>query len=189
MIKPLIVGIGGTLRAGSTNKIALRIALEGAAEAGATTQVFCGEDLGLPFYDPKSPERTDKAKRLVDALRAAGGVIVASPGYHGGLSGIIKNAIDYIEDMAKDDRVYLADLPFGCISVAFGNQAAVAVLSNLRNIAHALRAYPTPYGAAIVGGPHIFANGACVDEDVASQLRMIGKQVTDMALRSLPIGA
>ncbi|HSY16275.1 MAG TPA: NADPH-dependent FMN reductase [Jatrophihabitantaceae bacterium] len=189
MIKPLVVGIGGTLRAGSTNELALRLALEAAAEAGATTQAFCGEDLGLPFYDPTSPERTDKAKNLVEALRAASGVIVASPGYHGGLSGIIKNAIDYIEDMAKDDRVYLEDLPFGCISVAFGSQAAVAVLSNLRNIAHALRAYPTPYGAAIVGGPKIFAEGACLDENVAGQLRLVGKQVTDMAIRSLRVAA
>jgi hypothetical protein len=75
------------------------------------------------------------------------------------------------------------------ISVAVDSQAAVAVSSNLRNIPHALRAYPTPYGAAIAGGPQIFGNGACVDEDVACRLRMIGNRVTDMAIRSLPVGA
>jgi FMN reductase len=85
--------------------------------------------------------------------------------------------------MAHDDRVYFDGLPFGCISVAYGSQAAVAVLSNLRGIAHALRAYPTPYGAAVVAGPEIFAHGGCIDPETNSRLRLIGTQVTEMALR------
>ena len=179
--EPLVTGVGGTVRAGSTSEIALRVALDGAQAAGARVRMFGAADLDLPFYDPKSPDRTSKALELVSALRASDGVIVASPGYHGALSGMIKNALDYIEDMAADPRAYLDGMPFGCIGVAHGSQAAVAVLTNLRGIAHALRAYPTPYGAAIVAGPRIFAGGACVDAQTTQRLRLIGTQVARMA--------
>jgi FMN reductase len=169
------------VRAGSTSEIALRVALDGAEAAGARVRMFGAAELGLPFYDPKSTYRTEQALELIGALRASDGVIVASPGYHGALSGMIKNALDYIEDMAGDARVYLDGLPFGCIGVAHGSQAAVAVLTNLRGIAHALRAYPTPYGAAVVASPRIFAGGACVDPETTSRLRLIGTQVARMA--------
>jgi FMN reductase len=179
--EPLVAGIGGTVRARSTSEIALRVALEGAHAAGARIRMFSAAELQLPFYDPKSPDRTEKARELIDTLRDADGVIVASPGYHGALSGMIKNALDYVEDMAGDPRVYLDGLPFGCIGVAHGSQAAVSVLTNLRSIAHALRAYPTPYGAAVVAGPHIFADGTCIDAETTSRLRLIGTQVTQMS--------
>ena len=181
MPEPLVTGIGGTVRAGSTSEIALRAALDGARAAGAQVRMFGAAELDLPFYDPKSPERTEKALRLIDTLRDSDGIIVASPGYHGALSGMIKNALDYVEDMAGDARAYLDGIPFGCIGVAHGSQAAVAVLTNLRGIAHALRAYPTPYGAAVVAGPQIFARGACVDPETTSRLRLIGTQVARMA--------
>jgi FMN reductase len=189
--EPLVTGIGGTVRVGSTSEIALRVALEGAQAAGAQVRMFGAAELDLPFYDPKSPARTEKALQLIEALRASDGIIVASPGYHGALSGMIKNALDYVEDMAGDERAYLDGIPFGCVGVAYGSQAAVAVLTNLRGIAHALRAYPTPYGAAIMADKNIFAGGACIDSETTSRLRLIGTQVAQMSrqrfgLASLP---
>jgi FMN reductase len=181
MTTKLIVGIGGTVRAASTSETALREALAGAEQAGAQTMRFAAAELNLPFYDPKDPERSAGAERLVASLRRADGIIVASPGYHGAISGLIKNALDYVEDMVQDERVYLDGLPFGCIGVAYGSQAAVSVLSNLRGIAHALRAFPTPYGAAVVAGPTIFRDGACVDPETAARLRLVGRQVVEMA--------
>jgi FMN reductase len=181
MSRPVIVGIGGTVRASSTSETALRTALQGAEAAGARTELFAAHDLELPFYDPKAPGRSPAARRLIGALRAADGVIVASPGYHGAISGLIKNALDYTEDLAVDHRAYLSGLPFGCIGVAYGAQAAVTVLANLRGIAHALRAFPTPYGAAIVAGAGIFSQGHCVDGETSERLALVGRQVVDMA--------
>ncbi|MER3423162.1 MAG: hypothetical protein C4293_07970 [Nitrospiraceae bacterium] len=45
-----IVGLGGSLRAPSSSLAALKIALEGAAEAGAHTQVLDVRTLNLPIY-------------------------------------------------------------------------------------------------------------------------------------------
>jgi FMN reductase len=179
--QPAIVGIGGTVRSDSTSEAALRVALASSQRAGGRVELFAAADLVLPFYDPRAPGRSESALRLVAALRAADGVIVSSPGYHGVISGLIKNALDYAEDMAEDDRAYLSGLPFGCIGVAYGGQAAVTVLADLRTIAHALRAFPTPYGAAIVAGPSIFDRGRCIDADTRQQLEMVGQQVVELA--------
>jgi FMN reductase len=102
-----VLGIGGSLREGSQSERALEIALAGAAELGVRTQLLAGPDLVLPFYDTSLHERDERAKRLIESIRHADGVIVVSPGYHGALSGLVKNALDYVEDLRDDVRPYL----------------------------------------------------------------------------------
>jgi FMN reductase len=182
-LKPFIVGIGGTVRPGSSSETALRTALLAAEELGARTLCLGAADLNLPLYDPQSADRSPMQTRLVSALREADGVIVSSPGYHGGISGLIKNALDYAEDTVRDERVYLSDVPVGCIAVAYGSQAAVSTLANLRTIVHALRGMPTPYGASVVASPRSFQGGACVDSEIQSRLQLVGAQVFDLATR------
>jgi FMN reductase len=180
----LIVGIGGTQRAGSSSEAALRVALDEAARAGFEVRAFCAQDLDLPLYDPGVVTRTPAAAELVAAVRAADGVIMSSPGYHGTISGMVKNALDYTEDLAKDEeRVYLDGLPVGCIAVAYGWQAAVNTLNALRDVAHALRGMPTPYGAAVNASDKVFAGGECIDDGVRASLEMVGRQVADLARR------
>jgi FMN reductase len=62
---------------------------------------------------------------------------------------LLKNAIDYIEDMNKDERVYLSGRAVGCIVCAYGSQAMGTTLSCMRDIVHTLRGWPTPFGATL----------------------------------------
>jgi FMN reductase len=62
---------------------------------------------------------------------------------------LVKNAIDYIEDMRGDERVYLSGRAVGCIVCAHGAQAMGTTLSSMRDIVHTLRGWPTPYGATL----------------------------------------
>lgn len=174
---PLIVGIGGTTRPDSSSERALALALEAAAELGARTQLIGAGDLQLPLYAPEQPERTPDAMRLVEALAAADGLVIASPGYHGGPSGLIKNALDYVEDLRDAPRTYLDGVPVGCIACAHGWQATTTTLQALRSVVHALRGWPTPFGAAVNS-----AAGGVADEEVRTQLRLVGRQVAEHAL-------
>ncbi|KEI43663.1 NADPH-dependent FMN reductase [Saccharopolyspora rectivirgula] len=177
-----VVGIGGSVRAGSQSERALWAALSGAAEAGAEVHAITGEKLVLPFYDPQLSERTRNAVELVEALRAADGVILVSPGYHGTISGLIKNALDYVEDLHHDQRPYLDGRAVGCVGIAYGWQAAVTTLQALRSVAHALRGWPTPLGGAINSADTRFdPAGRTDDEKAASVLRTIGRQVVEFA--------
>ena len=179
--RPLIVGLGGTTRPGSSSERALAVALGAAQELGARTELIAAGNLQLPLYAPERPERTPEAVRLVNALAVADGVVIASPGYHGGPSGLIKNALDYVEDLRDAPRTYLDGVPVGCIACAHGWQATTTTLAALRSVVHALRGWPTPFGAAINS-----AQAAIMDGDVAAQLRLVGRQVVEhVALRRL----
>ena len=150
----MILGIGGTISPTSSSDTAIRVTLDRVAALGADTRLFAGADLKqLPMYDPTATHRTREASELVDAFRACSGVIISSAAYHGSISGMLKNALDYIEDLSRDDRVYLSGVPVGLISVAKGWQAGVNNLATLRMIVHSLRGWPTPYGAVINTSP------------------------------------
>jgi FMN reductase len=186
--KPLIVGLGGSGSAtGSTERI-LRHALDAAESAGADTAYFDGKALDMPMYS-YSGTRTDQAASLIAALRAADGVIIASPGYHGTVSGLIKNALDYVEDMAKDERVYFEGRAVGLIAVAAGWQATGSTLATLRSITHALRGWPTPMAVAINSATPVFSDdGTIIDAGIANQLNVLAGQVVDFArMKSLDV--
>ena len=178
---PLIVGLGGTGSAsGSTERI-LRQALNAAEKAGAETLFFDGKALDMPMYS-YGGVRTEPALALISALRRADGIIIASPGYHGTVSGLIKNALDYVEDMAKDERVYFEGRAVGLIAVAAGWQATGSTLATLRSITHALRGWPTPMAVAINSAQPVFdADGALADASIDSQLNILAGQVVEFA--------
>ncbi|MGE2836979.1 NADPH-dependent FMN reductase [Mycobacterium sp. SMC-4] len=187
--QPFIVGLGGTLRANSSTERAVRHCLEAVERQGGRTRMFAGPDLDLPMYAPHQLERTPGALELVAALRDADAVVVGSPGYHGAISGLVKNALDYIEDLREDPRVYLDNTPWGCISCAYGWQAAVGTLTQLRSIGHALRAWPTPLGVAINSADPIWdSSGALADTEqgkaVANQLELLASQLLAFAQTS-----
>lgn len=179
---PLIVGIGGTLRANSSTERALRYCLAAVERLGGRTRLYAGPDLDLPMYAPHELERTPKAVELVESLRLADAVVVASPGYHGAVSGLVKNALDYFEDLREDPRVYLDNTPWGCITCAYGWQAAVGTLSQLRGIGHALRAWPTPLGVAINSADPVWdTSGELADDTVQNQLHLLANQLLTFA--------
>ena len=183
---PVILCVGGSTRPDSSSEKALRIAAAAAAGAGAIVESITGRDLILPIYDTERVDRTDDARRLLDAVERCDGLIIASPGYHGTVSGMLKNALDYLEDLRDRPRPYLDGLPVGCIAVARGWQATVSTLNTLRTTVHALRGWPSSLGAAVNTAIPIFdTNGSCVDEAIRFQLETLGRQVVEFAAMRL----
>ncbi|AQT82377.1 FMN reductase [Mycolicibacterium litorale] len=177
-----IVGIGGTLRLGSSTERALRAVLNLAEAAGATTQCFGGAELSeLEMYDPRSAERSPGALRLVSELRKADGVVLASPGYHGGVSGLVKNAVDYAEDLREDARPYFQGLPVGCIATGAGWQGVVTAVNQLRTIVHALRGWPTPLGICINTVETPFNEEGPGSVKIGEQLSIMQREVVESA--------
>ncbi|MFC3071438.1 NADPH-dependent FMN reductase [Phenylobacterium soli] len=187
--KPLIVGLGGTIRAGSSTERALAVALRAAEAKGAETRLFGGEFLSkLPIFDPRPGSTTPEQTALAEAVRAADGILVASPGYHGSISGVIKNALDTLELTREDEKPYFQGRPVGTIITADGWQAAGTTLMALRAIIHALRGWPTPFGAALNAGTSLFDEaGECREPKDAWQLATVAEQVMEFAnMRARP---
>src|SRR4051812_47065715 len=92
-----VTGLGGSLASPSSSLAALRIALEGSAEAGAETELLDIRELELPMYAPGTSDVSDAVHKLCQSVYEADGLLWSSPLYHGTISGSFKNALDWLE--------------------------------------------------------------------------------------------
>lgn len=144
-----IVGIGGSTRAGSSTEALIRAVLDAASGGAVHTEFYTGPVLAaFPAYDPFVPP-VPAAKEFVESVRRADAVVIGSPGYHGSVTGLVKNALDHLEELREDPAPYLDGRPVGLVATAQGWQAAVNTLNALRDVTHALRGWPTPLGLAV----------------------------------------
>jgi FMN reductase len=90
---------------------------------------------------------------------------------------LLKNAIDYTEEMMGRGVPYLEDKAIGCIGCGAGWQGAVGALNALHAITHALRGWPTPMGVAVNTSQPLFAaDGRCFDKHLRiSSSSWVGK--------------
>jgi len=183
---PLIVGIGGSTRADSTSERVMRACLAHAERLGARTVAIAGEQLRLPLYEADPGQRTPAATELVSAVAAADGLVIVSPGYHGGISGLVKNALDYVEDLRSHRQPYLDGRAVGCVATAAGWQAAGSTLQALRAVVHALRGWPTPLGVPVNTELPVWGkDGTPSDPRLVAQLEIVTGQVVEFARRWL----
>ena len=172
---PLIVAIGGSTRAGSLTNQLLERCLAEVEALGARTQAVLGPALAeLPIYaDDADPAA---AAELIDAVRNADCLVIGTPGYHGGMSGLVKNAIDHLELLREDSPPYLEGRAVGIIVTAAGWQACGTTLTSVRSAVHALRGWPTPFGMTVNS-----AEQPADDPELDSGLRILAEQLVQFA--------
>ncbi|CRK55117.1 putative NADPH-dependent FMN reductase [Alloactinosynnema sp. L-07] len=177
--------VGGSLRPGSVSERVLRACADLAAEHGARSTVLTAEDLDLPLYRPGSPHRA--ARELLSALRRADGVIIATPTYHGGVSGLLKNALDYVEDLAGDTPAYLDGRVVGTVAVGWSEHGAATAVAELRTAVLCLRGWVTPMAVTVNSVPLSTLDGLAADAALRSDARLMRRleilvgQVVDFA--------
>jgi FMN reductase len=172
-----VVGLGGSLAQRSASLAALRIALEGAAEAGATTELLDIKQLALPMYDPAAKNPPEAVIRMCDAVYHANGLIWSSPMYNGTISGSFKNALDWLILLRDRHPPYLTDKVVGLISTAGGVQGLQAV-NTMEFVVRALRGWAVPLVMPIAQAWKAFdENGAPQQSELNEQLRALGREV------------
>lgn len=184
--KPHVVGIGGTLRDGSTGLRALQEALVAAEEAGATTELLDLRELDLPMYEPGKPleEYGESVERLVEAMRGADAMLWSTAAYHGTLAGVTKNALDFAQFMARDEKPFLQDKVIGLVATAGGSMAAVNAINAMVNVVHALRGVVAPLSVPVTQSWKVFdEEGNIRDDGVARRLESLGRLVVEMATK------
>ena len=143
------------------------------AAAGARTEVFDGDRLArLPIFTTHGLTRNETTDALVESVRRADAVVIATPGYHGAMSGLVKNALDHLELLREDERPYLEGRAVGVIVCSAGWQACGTALVSVRSAVHALRGWPTPYGVAVNSGEQLPS-----DPDVVARLDLLAGQL------------
>lgn len=94
MPDPKLLTISGSLRKGAYNRMLLNEAVRAFGSADVTEA-----DLHLPLYDGDLEEAEgvpDAVHTLADQIKAADAVIIASPEYNKGITGALKNSLDWV---------------------------------------------------------------------------------------------
>ena len=187
-----IVGIGGTLREGSSSLGALRRALESAEESGAETELLDLRELNLPMYEPGRAldDYEPEVREFVEAVREADALILSTAAYHGTLAGVTKNALDFVQFLSRDERPYLDGRVVGLISTAGGQGAANANRAMVDTV-HALRGVVVPLMVTIPGAWRVTDEaGNITDDGHNERLDHLGTLVAGLAGRfSAPVGS
>ena len=176
-----VVGIGGSMSPASSSLAALKIAIEGAREAGAETEVFDVRVLDLPMYSPSAKDVPAAVRRMSDAVYEADGLLWSSPLYHGTISGSFKNALDWLQVLSDRDPPFLTDKVVGLLSAAGGTQGLQAV-NTMEFIVRALRGWAVPLVIPIAEAWRVFDNeGYSRDPKLTDLLHTLGGEVARAA--------
>lgn len=172
-----IAALNGSLRPGSYTRLALETALQGAAELGAETRVLDLRDYDLIFCDgSKDEDRHPGVRRLRQDVRAAHGLILGTPEYHGSFSGVLKNALDLMGFEEFEGKV------IGLVGVSGGALGASNALTSLQIVGRALHAWIVPEQAAI---PQVWKqfepDGRLKNPGLEKRLKEVGRQVARFA--------
>lgn len=123
-------------------------------ELGITTRTFNLVDSGIPLFDV-SLTRTPKGVEVMNQYFQEADIhFWLAPLYHGGIPGVMKNCLDWLELSAKSTPPYLTNKTIGLVCWADGVQAMQGI-NNMDAIAKALRAWPLPLSVPIIR-PQLF---------------------------------
>jgi chromate reductase len=169
-----LVGLCGSLRAHSTNRKLLHLAARRFGPAR-----FTEGDLRLPLYDGDLEEAEGipaEVARLADLVRGADAVIIACPEYNKGVSGVMKNALDWLSRVKGG---VWRDKPVAIMSAAAGRAGG-------ERSQYMLRLCLTPFRPHLLAGPEVLvaASGEAFDADgmlkAESYVRLLDELTGDL---------
>jgi NAD(P)H-dependent FMN reductase len=158
--------------------MAVEVALQGAQELGAQTRLLNLHDYDLVFFDGDKDDRDPSAGMLAlrREVRAAQGIILGTPEYHGSYSGVLKNTLDLMGFDEFEGKM------LGLVGVSGGKIGAVDALNALRTVGRALHAWVVPQQVSVPEAWRIFnADGSLKDKRLEAGLKQVGQQVARFA--------
>lgn len=180
-----VLGICGSLRGGSLNRLLLRAAQEQAPE-GTTIEIA---DLhGIPLFneDVEAKGDPEPVRALKDRIRVADAVLIATPEYNWGLPGVLKNAFDWAS--RPSGRSFLKQKPVAMMGVSSGPWGTTRAQLQLRQsltYVDAL-ALQTPWVYVAMGKEKFDASGALTDERTRQQVKELVAALVDWTERLRP---
>lgn len=158
-----IVGIGGSLRNNSYSQLGLKIAAGRVEALGSEVEILDLRQMQLPFCNGED-EYSDypDVEKLRNTVKQADGLILATPEYHGSVSGVLKNALDLMDFEQLDGKVA------GLISI-LGGQSNSNALNDLRVIMRWVHAWVIPEQIAVGQAWKAFSPEGKLEDEKLSQ--------------------
>jgi len=173
-----IVTLSGSLRPTSNTGRALAVAGAAAAAEGAEVASVSLGALDLPFCDGREDEVSygGQTQAFRAQVRAADGLLIGSPNYHGSFSGSLKNALDLLGPEAMRDKLV------GLVVTARGDAGAMNTLNHLRHVCRWMNAWVIPAEVSIPKAQGAFgADGLISNAELEGQLTTLGRELVRYA--------
>jgi FMN reductase len=161
-----VLGVAGSTRKGSYSTQALTIALEHAKKQGAEVRMLELSKTVLPLYDPNAPE-SKVVGQAAEAVAWADAFILASPDYHGSISGALKNFLDHFYEE-------FGGKVFGYVVAS--HEKGLTVMDQMRTAVRQCYGWSMPYGVSI-NGPQDFTGGEIVNARLSKRLQMMSRDL------------
>ncbi len=181
-----ILAFAGSTREGSFNKKLLRVAVRGAREAGAEVTELDLRDLPMPLYDADLQAAQGfpaNAKRFKELVAGHPGLLIASPEYNWGMTGVLKNALDWASRSEGKEPAYAATRGrwVAVMSAAIGIYGGVRGLIQLRATLAALRMTALPDQVALTKAKESFNDdGSLKDAAIAAEVTALGAGLANL---------
>ncbi len=161
-----VLGVAGSIRQGSYSTRSLKIALEYAKKQGAEVRLLDLNTVVLPLYNPSAPA-SKQVEHTTEAITWADAFILASPDYHGSMSGALKNFLDYFYEE-------FAGKVFGYIVAS--HEKGLTVMEQMRTAVRQCYGWSMPYGVSI-NGPQDFTGDEIRNTRLSNRLRMMTRDL------------
>lgn len=142
-----VLAFAGSLRKESFNKALLRAAKEVSPE-GMQIELLDVNQVPLYNADVEDAGDPEGVKAFKDAIQAADGLLISTPEYNHGVSGVTKNAIDWASRPAR--KSVLERKPVGIIGASAGMTGSARGQSQLRQAFEFTNSYCMPQPEILV---------------------------------------
>ncbi len=175
-MEKVIVVLGGSLDPNSKSEIMLTQAQQAIEACGSKAVMIPMSSLNLPFFSHQAKADNPQVDAFIEQVRQADGIIIASPEYHSGVSGVLKNALDFL---TKDEVEHKA---VGLMAVCGGASGGTSTLNGLATIMGALHAMVIPQ-QVIIGKSYqsVDEHNQIIDQDVVKRIAQVSQKVVQFS--------
>jgi len=183
-----IIALSGSLRSESLNQKLVTIAAEGAKKAGAEVQLINLADFNIPLYseDLEAEGTPSSVNDLKHLFAQADGILIASPEYNGSISGVLKNALDWLSrpsntaDIGSAFQGKIAAI----MATSPGGLGGLRGLNHLKDVLFNLGVLVYPNQIAVPSAYQAFnAEGRLNDSDMQQNVERLGADIEGLAAK------
>lgn len=170
-----VLGVAGSMREQSYSTRGLKMVLEETKKYNAESYMLEVRKINLPLYDPSeitsdnsSSNNNNVLERITTTLRWADVFVLASPDYHGSMSGGMKNFLDYFwEDFAGKTFGY----------IVASHEKGLTVADQMRTAVRQCYGWSMPYNISINGEKDFDSKGNLINSALAKRIKMLARDL------------
>jgi NAD(P)H-dependent FMN reductase len=170
-----VLGVAGSMREQSYSTRGLKMVLEETKKYKAESYMLEVRKINLPLYDPSeitsdnsSSNNNNVLERITTTLRWADVFVLASPDYHGSMSGGMKNFLDYFwEDFAGKTFGY----------IVASHEKGLTVADQMRTAVRQCYGWSMPYNISINGEKDFDSKGNLINSVLAKRIKMLSRDL------------